>query len=81
MRAQGALTALTEILDETIIHPITQLNTMSRLEIVETLCKLLFKNASNQFEFRKLDGYTLIFNVFDQFIAESFMNNESVLHV
>ncbi|RUS16377.1 hypothetical protein BC938DRAFT_476601 [Jimgerdemannia flammicorona] len=38
----------------------------SKLDVLETLCKLLFANRENQAEFRKMDGYAAIIKVFDE---------------
>ncbi len=63
MRVQGALSSLTQVLREAAI-PV-----MGQLDLVETICKLLFRNQQSQVEFKKLDGYALICHVLDQMMS------------
>ncbi|CAG8450051.1 14010_t:CDS:10 [Funneliformis caledonium] len=77
MRVQGALRSLTNILSEGLSQ--SNMTSVSKLDIIETICKLLFRNTANQAEFRKMDGYTTIFNVLDQFPENGARERESFL--
>ncbi|CAI2168975.1 19330_t:CDS:10 [Funneliformis geosporum] len=77
MRVQGALRSLTNILSEGLSQ--SSMTAVSKLDIIETICKLLFRNTANQTEFRKMDGYTTIFNVLDQFPENGAGERESFL--
>jgi hypothetical protein len=57
MRVQGALTALTQSLQQAALTV--------QLDLVETISKLIFKNQENQNEFRKIDGYSFFPKLFD----------------
>ncbi|KAF9964878.1 hypothetical protein BGZ70_005793 [Mortierella alpina] len=78
MRTQGALRSLMGILsDQTSISskrsskpPLsagTRLAT--KIDIMETVCKVLFQNSENQLEFRAMDGYTTLLKVFDEIVV------------
>ncbi|KAF9204679.1 hypothetical protein BGZ49_005001 [Haplosporangium sp. Z 27] len=93
MRTQGALRSLMAILRE---KPTLQsrpnvlkaqkhsLSTGTRLatkiDIMETICKVLFQNSENQLEFRAMDGFTTLLNVFDEIVipADSHQIAETV---
>ncbi|ORY01541.1 hypothetical protein K493DRAFT_334919 [Basidiobolus meristosporus CBS 931.73] len=79
MRVQGALRSLTSILNEAASHPTIQLNLVSKLDVVETICKLLFRNVENQLEFRRMDGYSVMLKVFDEIIGGGVGENEVFL--
>ncbi|KAK9728054.1 hypothetical protein K7432_001370 [Basidiobolus ranarum] len=79
MRVQGALLSLTSILNEAASHPTIQLNLVSKLDVVETICKLLFRNVENQLEFRRMDGYSVMLKVFDEIIGGGIGENEVFL--
>jgi len=80
MRVQGALRSFTSILNEAASHPPlddpngttshheSSTPVSTKLDIMETICKLLFRNAANQIEFRKLDGYSVLLRVFDEIV-------------
>ena len=57
MRVQGALTTLTESIQEAALTV--------QLDVLETISKLLFKSQRNQAEFRKINGYYFMVNIFD----------------
>ncbi|CAJ0763127.1 8442_t:CDS:10 [Entrophospora sp. SA101] len=63
MRVQGALRSLTNILSETTSQP--AITSTLRFDIVETICKLLFLNSTNQVEFRKMNGYSILLRILD----------------
>lgn len=43
-----------------------QENIFSKIDVLETICKLLFTNRENQAEFRRMDGYTALAKAFDE---------------
>eukprot|EP01125_Pyxidicula_operculata_P017207 TRINITY_DN6019_c0_g1_i1.p1 TRINITY_DN6019_c0_g1~~TRINITY_DN6019_c0_g1_i1.p1 ORF type:complete len:2125 (-),score=364.81 TRINITY_DN6019_c0_g1_i1:23-6397(-) len=57
MRVQGALSTLTESIQEAAITV--------QLDLLETISKLLFKSQKNQAEFRKINGYQFLIKIFD----------------
>eukprot|EP01124_Arcella_intermedia_P001800 TRINITY_DN10986_c0_g1_i1.p1 TRINITY_DN10986_c0_g1~~TRINITY_DN10986_c0_g1_i1.p1 ORF type:complete len:2185 (-),score=538.10 TRINITY_DN10986_c0_g1_i1:11-6337(-) len=57
MRVQGALSTLTESIQEAALTV--------QLDLLETISKLLFKSQSNQAEFRKINGYYFLIRIFD----------------
>nr|CAG8475672.1 4933_t:CDS:10 [Entrophospora candida] len=63
MRVQGALRSLTNILSETTSQ--SAITSTLRFDIVETICKLLFLNSTNQVEFRKMNGYSILLRILD----------------
>ncbi|KAG0040889.1 hypothetical protein BGZ82_006762 [Podila clonocystis] len=83
MRTQGALKSLMTILSEippshqnvsvskksngTLIATGTRLAT--KIDIMETVCKVLFQNSANQCEFKAMDGYTTLLKVFDDIVV------------
>ncbi|CAB4395559.1 unnamed protein product [Rhizophagus irregularis] len=77
MRVQGALRSLTSILSEGVSH--SGVTTISKLDIIETICKLLFHNTANQAEFRKMDGYTTMLKALDQVLEDGVGERESFL--
>jgi hypothetical protein len=77
MRVQGALRSLTSILSEGVSQ--SNMTAMSKLDIIETICKLLFHNTANQAEFRKIDGYTTMLKVLDQVLENGVGERESFL--
>src|SRR6266542_3398049 len=77
MRVQGALRSLTNILSEGLSQ--SNMTAMSKLDIIETICKLLFQNTANQAEFRKMDGYTTMLKVLDQVLENGVGGRESFL--
>lgn len=77
MRVQGALRSLTSILSEDVSH--SGVTTISKLDIIETICKLLFHNTANQAEFRKMDGYTTMLKALDQVLEDGVGERESFL--
>ena len=60
MRSQGALSSLTKVLSE------TTLTSVGQLDIVETICKLLFRTKKNQEAFLQMDGYSTLQHLFDK---------------
>ncbi|KAF9972621.1 hypothetical protein BGZ73_004227 [Actinomortierella ambigua] len=75
MRSQGALRSLMSILDRTTLDPserflapqeATGTLLATKIDIMETICKVLYQNSANQREFRALDGYTKLLKVFDE---------------
>jgi hypothetical protein len=77
MRVQGALRSLTSILSEGVSQ--SNMTAMSKLDIIETICKLLFHNTANQAEFRKMDGYTTMLKVLDQVLENGVGEREGFL--
>ncbi|KAF9999742.1 hypothetical protein BGZ79_006666 [Entomortierella chlamydospora] len=84
MRTQGALRSLMAILKDkpsfaqqhTDISKATQKHSLStgtklatKIDIMETICKVLFQNSENQLEFRAMDGFTTLLNVFDEIVV------------
>lgn len=83
MRTQGALKSLMTILSESppsyqnvsvskksnknLISTGTRLAT--KIDIMETVCKVLFQNSANQCEFKAMDGYTTLLKVFDDIVV------------
>ncbi|KAF9194463.1 hypothetical protein BGZ51_009543 [Haplosporangium sp. Z 767] len=81
MRTQGALRSLMAILQgspraqgnvdaskvqKTSISTGTKLAT--KIDIMETICKILFQNSANQLEFKSMDGYTTLLKVIDEIV-------------
>lgn len=60
MRVQGALSSLTKVLSE------ATLTSLDQFDIVETICKLLYKNRKNQEAFIQMDGYSIMQKMFDK---------------
>ena len=58
MRVQGALSTLTNTLQEAALTV--------QLDLVETISQLIFKNQENQNEFKKIDGYSFFTRLFDK---------------
>jgi hypothetical protein len=79
MRVQGALTSLTSMLVEVASHPEIQMNRISTLDIIETVCKLIFRNDANQQEFKSIQGYDIIFVVFNQLFADVLDESDVVM--
>ncbi|KAF9960393.1 hypothetical protein BGZ65_012350, partial [Modicella reniformis] len=85
MRTQGALWSLMTILSEksstqqrialSTSPEKPQFSTGTRLatkiDIMETICKVLFQNSANQLEFKAMDGYSTLLNVFDEIVVPS----------
>ncbi|KAF9934047.1 hypothetical protein FBU30_003557 [Linnemannia zychae] len=85
MRTQGALRSLMKILGDS--SPAQQnvniskkaakhsLSTGTRLatkiDIMETVCKVLFQNSANQLEFRAMDGFSTLLKVLDDIVVPS----------
>ncbi|KAF9355343.1 hypothetical protein BGX26_006686 [Mortierella sp. AD094] len=77
MRTQGALRSLMTILRQRPnISKDTQKHSLStgtklatKIDIMETICKVLFQNSENQLEFRVMDGFTTLLNVFDEIVV------------
>ncbi|KAI7817939.1 hypothetical protein BC939DRAFT_312290 [Gamsiella multidivaricata] len=83
MRNQGALRSLMTILSDKIsgqqrfdLSKSTQKNHLStgtrlatKIDIMETVCKVLFQNSANQLEFQAMDGFSTLLNVFDEIIV------------
>ncbi|KAF9292304.1 hypothetical protein BGZ68_008269 [Mortierella alpina] len=83
MRTQGALRSLMGILsDSAPAHQTTISSKRSskqplsagtrlatKIDIMETVCKVLFQNSDNQLEFRAMDGYTTLLKVFDEIVV------------
>src|SRR5690349_12399192 len=83
MRTQGALRSLMAILSDTSPvqqpvalsapsqkHPLpsgTRLAT--KIDIMETVCRVLFQNSENQQEFKAMDGYSTLLKVFDEIVV------------
>ncbi|KAF9428838.1 hypothetical protein BGZ94_000845 [Podila epigama] len=83
MRTQGALKSLMTILIESpssqqsvsvskksnkgLIH--TGIRLATKIDIMETVCKLLFQNSANQCEFKAMDGYTTLLRVIDEIVV------------
>ncbi|KAG0242468.1 hypothetical protein BGW41_004036 [Actinomortierella wolfii] len=75
MRTQGALRSLMSILERSTLDPSEQFlapheptRTLlaTKIDIMETVCKVLYQNSANQREFRALDGYSTLLKVFDE---------------
>jgi hypothetical protein len=64
MRIQGALASLTSVLGE------DALTYGGKLDIVETLSRLLLQSAENQKEFRRMEGYSTLQQLFDKIVWE-----------
>ncbi|CAO3569266.1 unnamed protein product [Mortierella alpina] len=83
MRTQGALRSLMGILSDSapahqssisskrLSKPPLSAGTRlaTKIDIMETVCKVLFQNSENQLEFRAMDGYTTLLKVFDEIIV------------
>ncbi|KAF9574448.1 hypothetical protein EC968_006432 [Mortierella alpina] len=83
MRTQGALRSLMGILSESAPADQTAISAKAsskqplsgptrlatKIDIMETVCKVLFQNSENQLEFRAMDGYTVLLNVFDEIVV------------
>ena len=59
MRRQGALVSLTGALGQ------ADIDAAARLELVETICRLLYRSKDNHLEFKRLEGYQGLLAVFD----------------
>ena len=62
MRVQGALATLTSTLKE------AALTHVGKLDMVETIGRLLLRNRQSQSEFRGLNGYQLLMRIFDDLV-------------
>jgi len=60
MRIQGALSTLTQILEDPSLDPI------GKYDIVETISKLLYQNSKNQEAFLQMNGYQILLKLFQQ---------------
>ncbi|KAF9915854.1 hypothetical protein BX616_005183 [Lobosporangium transversale] len=83
MRTQGALRSLMAILTDNSasqhncdISRTVQKHALStgtrlatKIDIVETVCKVLFQNSLNQAEFQAMDGYSILLDVLDEIIV------------
>ncbi|KAF9958547.1 hypothetical protein BGZ72_000216 [Mortierella alpina] len=83
MRTQGALRSLMGILSNSAPVQQTTLSSKkpskqplsagtrlaTKIDIMETVCKVLFQNCENQLEFRAMDGYTTLLKVFDEIVV------------
>ncbi|KAG0330362.1 hypothetical protein BGZ99_004732 [Dissophora globulifera] len=83
MRTQGALRSLMKILSDRSStqqrlsssrggskHPLhTGTRLATKIDIMETICKVLFQNSANQSEFKTMDGYSTLLGVFDEIIV------------
>ncbi|KAG0046828.1 hypothetical protein BGZ83_008006 [Gryganskiella cystojenkinii] len=83
MRSQGALRSLMSILSDgapppynlqgskkTTKHALTAGTRLAtKIDIMETICKVLFQNSSNQSEFNSMDGYSVLLQVFDEIVV------------
>lgn len=95
MRTQGALKSLMTILSESppshqnvsvskksnkshISGTGTRLAT--KIDIMETVCKVLFQNSANQCEFKAMDGYTTLLKVFDDIVVPGNTKGEGEPH-
>ncbi|KAF9110343.1 hypothetical protein BGX27_006475 [Mortierella sp. AM989] len=92
MRTQGALRSLMAILSESpsmqqhsSISKTAQKHSLStgtrlatKIDIMETVCKVLFQNSENQLEFRAMDGFTTLLNVFDEIVVPSDSHHPTV---
>jgi hypothetical protein len=43
----------------------------TKIDIMETVCKVLFQNSANQLEFRSMDGFSTLLKVFDEIVVPS----------
>jgi len=82
MRSQGALKSLMAILSDGTPAPYdlqgskksskqtfsTGTRLATKIDIMETVCKVLFQNSANQSEFRSMDGYSVLLRVFDEIV-------------
>ncbi|KAG0068581.1 hypothetical protein BGZ89_004465 [Linnemannia elongata] len=85
MRTQGALRSLMTILGDSSSaqqnvsiskkaakHSIsTGTRLATKIDIMETVCKVLFQNSANQLEFRSMDGFSTLLKVFDEIVVPS----------
>ncbi|KAF8947444.1 hypothetical protein BGZ47_009182 [Haplosporangium gracile] len=85
MRTQGALRSLMTILGDSSSaqqnvsiskkaakHSIsTGTRLATKIDIMETVCKVLFQNSANQLEFRSMDGFSTLLKVFDEIVIPS----------
>ncbi|KAF9094662.1 hypothetical protein BGX23_001775 [Mortierella sp. AD031] len=83
MRTQGALRSLMTILGDSSSaqqnvniskkaakHSIsTGTRLATKIDIMETVCKVLFQNSANQLEFRAMDGFSVLLKVFDEIVV------------
>ncbi|KAF9979594.1 hypothetical protein BGZ75_009462 [Mortierella antarctica] len=83
MRTQGALRSLMGILSDSAPDHQTTISSKrsskqplsaptrlaTKIDIMETVCKVLFQNSENQLEFRAMDGYTTLLKVFDEIVV------------
>jgi len=83
MRTQGALRSLMAILSEKSSgqqrvalsapsqkHPLSSGTRLAtKIDIMETVCRVLFQNSENQQEFKAMDGYSTLLNVFDEIVV------------
>lgn len=74
MLVQGALVSLTSAFKEAAITHV------GKLDILETLSKLLFRNPQSQVEFRNLDGYNILLKLFDDFVFTNVREKERFLN-
>ena len=51
-----------------------------KLDIMETIFRLLFRNQRNQDEFRQMDGYGILQGLLDQLVATSPADTALFLH-
>ncbi|KAG0376504.1 hypothetical protein BGX24_007644 [Mortierella sp. AD032] len=85
MRTQGALRSLMTILSDSSSaqqnvsiskkaakHSLsTGTRLATKIDIMETVCKVLFQNSANQLEFRTMDGFSTLLKVFDEIVVPS----------
>lgn len=85
MRTQGALRSLMTILGDSSSaqqnvsiskkaakHSIsTGTRLATKIDIMETVCKVLFQNSANQLEFRSMNGFSTLLKVFDEIVVPS----------
>ena len=64
MRVQGALKSLTQVLKDAASLSSTN------IDVVETICRLLFQDVRSQEEFKKMDGYTIFQRVLERISPE-----------
>lgn len=83
MRSQGALKSLMAILGDGAPPPYnlqgskrtskhsfsTGTRLATKIDIMETVCKVLFQNSANQSEFKAMDGYSVLLRVFDEIVV------------
>ncbi|KAF9364321.1 hypothetical protein BGX34_001907 [Mortierella sp. NVP85] len=83
MRTQGALRSLMAILSDKSSgqqrvalsapsqkHPLSSGTRLAtKIDIMETVCRVLFQNSENQQEFKAMDGYSTLLNVFDEIVV------------